>query len=58
MFRGCSCLGPERLTYFTLPGLPRIEHFAANKRLFAVEHSRHIGKHAQGSAGNPEPDVG
>jgi len=26
--------------------------------LFAVEHSRHIGKHAQGSAGNPEPDVG
>jgi hypothetical protein len=55
MFRGCSCLGPERLSDFTLPGLPRIGHSAANKRLFAVEH---IGKHAQGSAGNPEPDVG
>jgi hypothetical protein len=57
MIRECSCLGPEQL-YLTLPGLPRIAHFAANKRLFAVEHSRHIGKHTQGSAGNPEPDVG
>ena len=57
MFARLQLPGSGAIDLFYPSRALRIEHSAANKRLVAVEHSRHIVKHARGSAGNPEPDV-